>query len=57
MYLKKRRPKELSVRYQNVDGDFIDTWGEGKFTRPHSIFIDDEDFLYLVDDGGHCVYK
>ena len=41
----------------NKDGDFIDTWGEGKFTRPHSIFIDDEDFLYLVDDGGHCVYK
>ena len=41
----------------NKDGDFIDTWGEGKFIRPHSIFIDDEDFLYLVDDGGHCVYK
>ena len=26
LYLKKRRPKELSVRYQNVDGDFIDTY-------------------------------
>ena len=41
----------------NKNGDFIDTWGEGKFTRPHSIFIDDEDFLYLVDDGGHCIHK
>ncbi len=41
----------------NKDGKFIDTWGEGKFIRPHSIFIDDEDFLYLVDDGGHCIHK
>ena len=23
LYLKKRRPKELTVRYQNVDGNFI----------------------------------
>ena len=26
LYLNKKRPKELSVKYQNVDGDFIDTY-------------------------------
>ena len=33
----------------NKDWDFIDTWGEGKYTRPHSIFIDDEDFYGSVE--------
>ena len=33
LYLNKRRPKELSVRYQNVDGDFIYAHFEGLAAR------------------------
>ena len=39
------------------EGNFLDTWGRGMFTRPHGIFIDKEDLLYLIDDGAHCVHK
>ena len=33
LYLKKRRPKELTIRYQNVNGDFIDAHFEGLAAR------------------------
>ena len=33
LYLKKRRPKELTVRYQNVDGNFINAHFEGLAAR------------------------
>ena len=33
LYLKKRRPKELTAKYQNVDGDFIDAHFEGLAAR------------------------
>lgn len=39
------------------DGNFLDTWGEGEFIRPHGIKIDKEDNLYLVDDMAHFVQK
>ena len=41
----------------NQDGGFLEAWGAGDFDRPHGIFIDDEDDLYLVDAGGHFVQK
>jgi len=33
LYLNKRRPKELTVKYQNVDGDFIDAHFVGLAAR------------------------
>ena len=33
LYLNKKRPKELSVKYQNVDGDFINAHFEGLAAR------------------------
>ena len=33
LYLKKRRPKELSVSYQNIDGNFIGAHFEGLAAR------------------------
>ena len=33
LYLNKKRPKELSVKYQNADGDFITTHFEGLAAR------------------------
>lgn len=38
-------------------GNFLESWGGGDFDRPHGIFIDDNDDLYLVDAGGHFVQK
>jgi DNA-binding beta-propeller fold protein YncE len=39
------------------DGAYIDSWGAGEFDKPHGIFIDDSDDLYLVDVGGHFIQK
>jgi len=39
------------------EGKLINGWGKGEFVRPHGIFIDDNDELYLVDDGGHFLKK
>ena len=33
LYLNKKRPKEVSVKYQNVDGDFINAHFEGLAAR------------------------
>jgi sugar lactone lactonase YvrE len=38
------------------DGRFLSHWGEGVFTRPHGITIQD-DILYLADDSDHTVRK
>ena len=39
------------------DGNFLTSWGEGKFKRPHGITLGPEDTLYLADDGGHAIYQ
>ena len=37
------------------DGEFLGSWGEGLFTRPHGITIDQDGILYCVDDDGHWI--
>lgn len=39
------------------DGNFITSWGEGVFTRPHGITIGPDDAVYCTDDMGHCIRK
>jgi DNA-binding beta-propeller fold protein YncE len=39
------------------DGNFLRSWGEGSYPRPHGLHIDVDDTLYLTDDGGHFVRK
>src|SRR6185369_11669348 len=39
------------------EGNFLRSWGEGKFPRAHGIHIDVDDTLYLTDDAGHFVRK
>lgn len=39
------------------DGRFLDSWGDGEFTRPHGIFIAPDDSVFCTDDFGHCVKK
>ena len=37
------------------DGNFIDSWGEGVFTRAHGLTVGPDDTLYCTDDGDHTV--
>jgi DNA-binding beta-propeller fold protein YncE len=39
------------------DGNFLTSWGEGLFTRPHGITIGPDDSVYCTDDLGHVVHK
>ncbi|MBM3265708.1 MAG: hypothetical protein FJY97_20120 [candidate division Zixibacteria bacterium] len=41
----------------NPDGTFVGSWGEGKFKRPHAVYMTPDDILFLVDDVGHAIYK
>lgn len=38
-------------------GEFVRSWGEGVFTRPHGIHIGHDGFVYCTDDGDHTVRK
>lgn len=39
------------------DGNFLTSWGEGWFKRPHGITAGPNDTLFLADDGGHAIYQ
>lgn len=39
------------------DGNFLRSWGDGLFTRPHGLTIGPDDCLYCTDDLGHTVRK
>jgi sugar lactone lactonase YvrE len=45
---------EHPVIIYNRDGQFVGSWGEGLFTRPHGITIHD-DVVYCADDTDHTV--
>jgi hypothetical protein len=38
-------------------GNFLRSWGEGTFARPHGLHIALDDCLYCTDDGDHTVRK
>jgi DNA-binding beta-propeller fold protein YncE len=38
-------------------GNFLRSWGEGLFVRPHGIYVDTSGHVYCTDDSGHCVRK
>jgi DNA-binding beta-propeller fold protein YncE len=39
------------------DGNFLESWGEGMFVRPHGITIGPDDSIYCTDDLDHTVKK
>ena len=53
VYIFSRGAHPMMIFQQ--DGSFIRSWGEGLFTRPHSITIDPDGLLYCVDDDGHWI--
>jgi hypothetical protein len=39
------------------EGNFLASWGEGVFTRPHAATMGPDDTIYLTDDGDHTIRK
>ncbi len=39
------------------DGNFLRTWGEGVFSRPHGAHMGHDGYLYCTDEGDHTVRK
>ncbi len=37
------------------EGNFLRSWGEGVFRRPHGVLMAPDDTLWLTDDGDHTV--
>ena len=37
------------------EGNFLRSWGEGVFHRPHGVHVAPDDTLWLTDDGDHTV--
>jgi DNA-binding beta-propeller fold protein YncE len=48
---------EHPVTVFECDGQFLTSWGEGLFIRPHGIFIGPDDAVYCTDDRDHTVRK
>lgn len=48
---------ERPVMVFDRDGNFLASWGDGQFVRPHGIAIGQEDAVYCTDDGDHTVKK
>jgi hypothetical protein len=38
-------------------GNFLRSWGEGQYPRPHGVHMAPDDTMFLTDDGGHFVRK
>jgi sugar lactone lactonase YvrE len=39
------------------NGNFLRSWGEGIFDRPHGVFITPDQFVWGSDDAGHVIHK
>ncbi|MSP89310.1 MAG: hypothetical protein EXQ92_10965 [Alphaproteobacteria bacterium] len=39
------------------DGNFLRSWGEGIFRRPHGVHVGPDDTIYCTDEGDHTVRK
>ena len=55
VYVFCRGPVPLFIF--DSEGNYINSWGEGEFLRPHGICVDKNDDLYLIDDQGHMIEK
>ena len=55
VYVFSRSDHPVTIFEKN--GDFVKSWGEGLFTRPHGITLGPDGMVYCVDDGAHCIRK
>ncbi len=38
------------------EGEYLGSWGEDAYIRPHMAKCDEDDNIWLIDDGGHVLY-
>lgn len=59
VYVTHRGKRTPPLTVWNPDGSLLRVFPTPKLTRPHMVNIDkdDNDTVWLVDDGGHCIYK
>jgi DNA-binding beta-propeller fold protein YncE len=48
---------EHPVAVFDAEGNFLRSWGEGVFRRPHGVFVAPDDTIWLTDDGDHTVRR
>ena len=53
VYAFNRGPHPMVVF--DRDGNFLKSWGEGLFVRPHGVHMAPDDTIYCTDDGDHTV--
>ena len=51
-----QRTKPMLAEYDE-HGNYVRSLGEGLFTHPHGLRIDEEDNIWTTDDGSHVVLK
>ena len=51
--ISRRKPPALLV-YSRA-GEYVDTWGEGIFRNPHSVYVDRNDCVWATDTEDHTV--
>ena len=39
------------------EGNFLGSWGEGVFNRPHALYMAADDTLFCTDDNAHTIYR
>jgi len=40
----------------NREGEYLRSWGEDAYVRPHMAKCDEDDNIWFIDDGGHVLY-
>src|SRR3982075_3889481 len=55
IYVFSRSEHPMTVFDRN--GNFLRSWGEGVYQRPHGAHIGQDGHIYLTDDGIHIVHK
>ena len=38
------------------EGEYLFSWGEGEYVRPHMVKCDKDDDIWVIDDNGHVLY-
>jgi DNA-binding beta-propeller fold protein YncE len=54
LYVVDREPNPAIVVFDR-EGGFLNSWGEGLFSKPHDIWVTPDDKVYVADCGDHTV--
>ena len=57
VYVTHRGDRAPRLTVWKPDGSLLRVFPSPKPKRPHMVNIDKDDNVWLVDDGGHCIYK